>query len=250
MTESEAPPARGGDLAKPSPLSRSRSVTFVCLLLGGLLAVVSSAQPWWRAAGTGAAVTFKGTEATGGLSQALAVVTLAGTLLVLVLKVRGRQVLAVLLVVAGLGVVIVGALRLRPTSEAVRDKIRTVSLIDQYALTSTAWPWVFAAAGVLGTIGAVTLFLGARHWPVRAERFERSGPTPLENVGDDPAGVWKALDAGLDPTTDAEPSDTPIPADPDVHNLGSGDTMGAKNVENHRNSGRTVQTGDRLDLEE
>ena len=40
-------------------------------------------------------MTFSGSDATGGLCQALAAVTLAGVLLVLVLRRRGRRILAV-----------------------------------------------------------------------------------------------------------------------------------------------------------
>jgi uncharacterized membrane protein (TIGR02234 family) len=210
----------------------SRPVTFGCLLAGGLLAVVAAAQPWWRAVGDGARVAFTGTEATGGLSQALAVVTLAGTLLVLVLKVRGRRLLAVLLGLVGVAQVLVGVLRLRPTSDAVRSRIREVSLADQYALTATLWPWGYAAAGLVVLAGAVALLLGAPTWSASAPaRFERSGAEPEPAVADDPAGIWKALDAGWDPTDpgrDGEPSDgrqQPTGADPDVHNDDPGDTM-------------------------
>ena len=192
----------------------SRSFTFGCLLLGGLLAIVGSAQPWWRAVGGDAQVAFKGTEATGGLSQALAVVTLAGTLLVLVLRSRGRRVVAVALAATGLGVVVAGALRLRPTGDAVRTRMREVSLIDQYALTATPWPWVFAAGGALVVLGAVALLFGAPTWAVTATRFERDTPEPTESVAD-PSGIWKAQDAGLDPTD----------LHPDVHEGRTGDTM-------------------------
>ena len=44
------------------------------LLLGAGLGFVASAQPWWRASGDGAAVSFNGSDVTGGLCQALAAV--------------------------------------------------------------------------------------------------------------------------------------------------------------------------------
>jgi uncharacterized membrane protein (TIGR02234 family) len=210
----------------------SRPVTFGCLLAGGLLAVVATAQPWWRAAGDGARVAFSGTEATGGLSQALAVVTLAGTLLVLVLKVRGRRLLAVLLGLVGLGQVLVGVLRLRPTADAVRTRIREVSLADQYALSASVWPWVYALAGLVVLAGALALLLGARSWSLSASaRFDRTEARTPSLSADDPAGLWKALDAGLDPTdpvgrpAPAEAAQQPSRTDPDVHNDDTGDTM-------------------------
>ena len=58
---------------------------------------------------------FSGSDATGGLSQALAAVTLAGVLLVLVLRRRGRRVLAVVLAATGVGMIATGALQTTPT---------------------------------------------------------------------------------------------------------------------------------------
>ncbi|MBA3528903.1 MAG: Trp biosynthesis-associated membrane protein [Propionibacteriaceae bacterium] len=207
---------------------RSRALAFCCLLLGGLLAVVSSDQPWWRASGGGLQVAFTGTESTAGLSRALAVVALAGTLLVLALRVRGRHVMAVLLAASGLGLVAVGALALRPSPDVVRTKMRQVSLVDSYALAPTSWPPIFALAGVLVLVGAAVLLLRASRWPGRSGRFERAAPQRVESLSDDPAGVWKALDDGLDPTAGSETQDIRAQIHPDVRNEAPGDTMGAK----------------------
>ena len=182
-------------------------------------------------------MSFTGTEATTGLSQALAVVTLAGTLLVLVLHAKGRRVLAVLLAAVGLGLALVGALRVPPRGDAVRSRMREVSLVDQYALAPTGWPWVFAAAGVLVVLGASALLVGAPHWSGSATRFERptSGPegtAPPADLSEDPAALWKALDAGIDPTnTPGHGLDDPPPA-PDVHLEGPRDTMGTNTDHN------------------
>ena len=85
---------------------RGRALAFGCLLIGGALALVASAQPWWRATGEGAAVKFTGTQATAGLSQAPAIVALAGTLLMLALR-TVAAVWSVLLVFVGLGLALV-----------------------------------------------------------------------------------------------------------------------------------------------
>ena len=131
------------------------------LLLGAGLGFVAAAQPWWQATGAGAAVTFSGSDATGGLCQALAAVTLAGVLLVLVLRRRGRRVLAVALAATGLGMIATGALQTAPDAEAVRNRVRQVSLTDQFALTTSAWPWVYALAGLArGHRGAAAVVRG------------------------------------------------------------------------------------------
>lgn len=213
---------------------RARAGSLSALLLGGVLAVVAAAQPWWRAVGTGVDVRFTGTQSTGGLSQALAVVVLVGWVLMLVLRVTGRRVLAALLALAGAGVVVVGVLRQRPSASTVRSEVREVSLLDQFALRSTPWPWAYALAGVLVLAGAVAVVSSARRWPQRTARFERpgadaasvTGPDPL----DDPAAAWKALDAGVDPTVAAKPDRVPeefgaAAAAPDVRYREAGDTM-------------------------
>ncbi len=179
------------------------------LLVGAGIGFVAGAQPWWRASGDGAAVAFSGSDATGGLCQALAAVTLCGVLLLLVLRAKGRQVLAALLAAAGLGMTVTGALQSAPDADAVRTRVRQVSLTDQFALSTTAWPWVYAAAGLLVLIGAVLLWLGAPGWSARVSRFDRSGTdtatdTAKAELADDPAQAWKDLDAGRDPTADPD----------------------------------------------
>ena len=57
---------------------KSRALAFGCLLVGGGLALMSSAQPWWRATGEGVVVKFTGSQVTGGLSQALGIVPWQG----------------------------------------------------------------------------------------------------------------------------------------------------------------------------
>ena len=222
-------------MSSPRPASPSRTASFALLLAGGGLAVVAAAQPWWRAVGsdpTGAgggdavSVAFSGVDATGGLSQALAVVALAGTLLILVLRSRGRRVVGALLSAAGAGITVLGALRQEPSADAVLTQVREVSLVDQFALTPTPWPWIFAVAGGLVMIGGLLIVVTAGQWPSRPDRFQRAEAAPAPRpvaATDEAVDVWKAMDAGLDPTL-AEP-DVPGPTgpgrvrpDPDVHN--------------------------------
>ena len=208
----------------------TRGITLIVLLTGAGAGLVASAQPWWRAVGAGAAVTFSGSDVTGGLCQALAAVTLAGVLLILVLHSRGRRVLAVALAVTGLGMIATGVLQSAPDADAVRSRVRQVSLTDQFALSPTAWPWLYATAGVVVVIGAVLLWWGAPRWTSGTSRFQRAKPagTVTTDLGADPAQVWKDQDAGLDPTdhTEPGPGDTETrPGDPDVRPDGERVTM-------------------------
>jgi uncharacterized membrane protein (TIGR02234 family) len=202
---------------------KSRTLAFGCLIIGGVLALICSVQPWWRADGQGVVVKFSGTQATTGLSQALAIVALAGTLLLLVLRTRGRRVVGALLLLVGAAIAIVGGLRLQPSAEAVRSRVREVSLTDASQLTATVWPWVFALSGVLVAGGAVLTMITASAWPSASDRFQAGVAGPEDSASDDPAQLWKAMDAGVDPTTDTS-EEAKVPH-PDVQDRAAGATM-------------------------
>jgi uncharacterized membrane protein (TIGR02234 family) len=202
---------------------KSRTLAFGCLIIGGLLALVGSAQQWWRADGQGVVAKLTGTQATTGLSQALAIVALVGTLLLLVLRTRGRRVIGALLLLVGAAIAIVGAVRPQPSAEALRSHVREVSLTDAFQLTATVWPWVFALSGVLVAGGGVLTMITVPEWPSGSDRF-KTGLAKSDGSGpDDSAELWKAMDAGVDPTTDAR-GKAEVPH-PDVQDRAAGATM-------------------------
>jgi uncharacterized membrane protein (TIGR02234 family) len=206
---------------------RSRALALSGLLAGSGLALLAGTLPWWRALGDGVDVGFSGNQSTGGISQALGLVGLAGGLLMLVLASRGRRVVAVILALVGAGMAVVGFLRLRPGADAVRTQVRTVSLSDQYSLAATPWPWLYAAAGLLVLLAAAMTLASAGRWPQRLDRFRRGRDDDSTNrLLDDPTDAWRALDAGLDPTVDSP--DQPAALNyPDVHSGAASDTMGS-----------------------
>jgi uncharacterized membrane protein (TIGR02234 family) len=204
---------------------KSRGLAFGFLLAGGALALIASAQPWWRGIGGAAGVKFTGSQSTGGLSQALAIVALAGALLMLALRSRGRRVVAVLLLLAGVGIALVGGFGLRPRPDAVRSQLGHISLLDNFGLTATAWPWIFALAGLLIGGGALVTMITAGNWPAGSDRFQTRSDKAQAATSEEPAELWKAMDAGVDPTLNDR--DTLTPADPKMRNRSAGDTMDA-----------------------
>jgi MFS family permease len=151
---------------------RSRAVAYTALLVGGVLALVAAAQG-------------------AGLSQALAAAALAGAVLMLALRVRGRQVVGGALALLGIGVVVAG--------------------VVAAAADPDPWRITYAVAGALVTSGGVVTLVTSRRWPSRVERFE---------TRDEPVDLWRAQDAGLDPTADPAGPD-----DPDVRKTPTRDTM-------------------------
>jgi uncharacterized membrane protein (TIGR02234 family) len=194
-------------------------------LAGAALALLAGAQSWWRARSEGTSVAFSGSETTAGLSQALGVVALAGWLLVLVLRRRGRRALGVLTALTGAAIAVLGGLNRPPNTATVQTGVRQVSLADQFALASSAWPYVYAAAGLLVLAGGVLVATTASRWPQRADRFSRAAATARVSAEDDPSAVWRAQDAGLDPTTAPEPAPAAT-AGADVLSEPIRDTMG------------------------
>jgi uncharacterized membrane protein (TIGR02234 family) len=182
-----------------------RGLAFGCLLGGTALALIASGQPWWQAVGEGVVAKITGTEATGGLSQALAIVVLAGTLLILALRARGRRLIGTLLLLVGLGIALAGGLRRQPNPETVRSQVPEASLVDALNLSATVWPWVHALSGVLIAAGAAVTMITAGRWPARSDRYQAQPSQGEAGASDDDsAELWKALDAGVDPTaTDA-----------------------------------------------
>jgi uncharacterized membrane protein (TIGR02234 family) len=205
-----------------------RVLAYGLLLVGGALALIASTQPWWRSAGERVLVKITGSEATGGLSQALVIVVLAGTLLLLALRTRGRRLVGALLLSVGLGMALTGGLRRQPNPEVVRSQVPEASLVDALNLSATVWLWVYAISGVLIAAGAAVTMITARGWPSRPERFRPRSSRAGSDIADDPAELWKAMDAGVDPTAveqTLDSNDTPTVADPRVRDQKAGDTM-------------------------
>ncbi|HEU4907591.1 MAG TPA: Trp biosynthesis-associated membrane protein, partial [Propionibacteriaceae bacterium] len=169
---------------------KSKGLAFGCHMVGAALALVASAQPWWRGLGDGVAVKVTGSQATGGLSQALAIVALAATLLMLALRNRGRRVVAALLLLVGVGTALTGGSWLQPRPDAVRGQLGHGGIFDDLGLTPTAWPWIYALAGVVIAAGAVVTMISAVSWPNGSDRFQKE-PGKVQ-ASEDPAELWKA----------------------------------------------------------
>ena len=158
-----------------------RSFTLGCLFGGSLLAL---------------AVAWTNAWVSQDLTRSLALVALVGAVLILVLRVRGRQVVGLLLGVLGLAMAMAAALLSEP---------------------AVSWRITYAIGGALVASGGLLTMITSARWPTPADRFERNGTHTSAGTAD-PADLWRAMDAGLDPT-----------ADPDVRKADPGDTMRSAN---------------------
>lgn len=165
----------------------------------GVTALGMGFQPWWAILTDGNQLPVTGNELTSGLAQALALTLLAGALLPLVLKRRGRRVLAL-----ALGFLATVALALplafTPSDAFVRARLRTVTLSDHFDLVRVGWGWAYAFAAALALAGAIGLMLPQRRAPKGAAGIpsEAEQSNAAASLGED---AWRDLDEGIDPTT-------------------------------------------------
>ena len=130
-----------------------------------------------------------------------------------------------LLGLLGVGLVLVGLLRRAPSAALVRQQVLDISLLDTVVLRRRSGRGRTPAPGLLVLAGGVLTCSRSGRWPGRTDRFRRdAAPVDDRSAPTTRAGLWKAMDAGLDPTTDhpdrltrkARRRDRSTPADPDV----------------------------------
>jgi len=162
-------------------VKRERGYAAASAVVGAGAALLAASRGWWDAGGDAVPGTFSAVAdpTTGGdrypWLTALALVALAGGGALLATKALLRTAIGGLLLFAGVGIVLAGALAV------VRD-------------AEPFWP-IFAAVGGLAVFDAgwLTVYKG-RSWASMGARYERTPRT------DTPSGMWDELDHGRDPT--------------------------------------------------
>jgi uncharacterized membrane protein (TIGR02234 family) len=178
--------------------------TVVLGLAGAGLATVSSAQVWATARVTEPAL--RTVEARGGevapVALPLALVALASWGAVLVLRRRGRRVVAVLGLLAALGVAVAVVLRAHEAPDVAVGLLPQSA--DQVLSDPTIWPWLAVAGALVSSAASVVALRQAGRWPEMSSRYDApagepstSAPPPEEASS---ADLWKAMDEGRDPT--------------------------------------------------
>lgn len=193
--------------------------TFGPVVLLGLgaagLAAVAGSKPWMT--GESGNVDADGSSAMASvlsldgaqdspLAAALALVVLACWGVVLMTRGRVRRAVAVLGLVAAVGLSIVTIEAFWSLPDKLADSLLEVSGTDTVSTQVTAWyaaALVGAGLSVAATLAAVVLVPG---WPEMGSRYDAptgqqapadatAAAAPTENID-----IWKALDEGRDPT--------------------------------------------------
>jgi hypothetical protein len=156
-------------------------------VVGSGLAAYAGSKDWISGGRAAVATTVSDLSSPGTTS--LALVALAAWGVVLVTRGWVRRGVAVLGGIAALGPVpgLWGSAH---------------HLVTTYAgSNATAWPWVAAVGLVLAASAAVLAVMWAPAWPEMGRKYDApQAPAGLDT--DDPAGLWRQLSEGRDPTED------------------------------------------------
>ncbi|WP_432515305.1 Trp biosynthesis-associated membrane protein [Kineococcus sp. SYSU DK001] len=182
------------------------------LLLAAAAAVLALAAgaPTWV---SGQVVTVTGDTAVAAdgrqaapVATALALVALAAVVASTLGRRAARAVAALVLVLAGAGVVAASAGVLTSPRTALAAPARAASGTTQAELDGDPvlrpWPVVSAAGGVLVAVAGLGVLAGARRGgtATASARHERDARREVAGPREDPAAAWDSLSHGEDPT--------------------------------------------------
>jgi len=183
-------------------------------LAGGLLAVLAASRPWSSANASAAGMPASEVSVSGSSAlpwvTALALVVCASWLGVLATSGLARRGIAVLSLLAAVGVLagaLTGDAAVRESVAAAVDASPTAAPGSAEALAdaaaATAWPLVTALGALLAAGAAAEVARRGHLLPSLGRRY-RSPVSPTaqtaEPVATEPADWWQALDEGRDPT--------------------------------------------------
>jgi len=174
---------------------RTRGAVLVLGLVGAGIALLALTTTWARlGAGSVAGSVLTGRQAAPA-AFALALASLAGLGVLLLVGRVGRRVVGVLLTLLGLGTALaawVGATSV--TDGSALPAAWDVTAADRVT-TTVSWAVVAVVGGLLVAAAGVLAVVGAAGWSSTGTRYSRSG-RPADT------DLWRALDEGVDPTAD------------------------------------------------
>jgi uncharacterized membrane protein (TIGR02234 family) len=184
--------------ATTQPGRRGLGIAVTGCVLGGAVALFAVGRVWLhytvprngladlRATATG--------HATAGAAGTLALVVLAGVVVLPATRGLGRRVAGVLVALAGLGIGYVAVLTIAFTTDQL-DAPDASTYTDGRA---TAWPWIALVAGVVAIATGVFAALASGGWPAMGRRYEPAGAAKQRPATE--TSIWDRLDEGDDPT--------------------------------------------------
>ncbi len=202
-------------MAESDPRRRTFGPVVLVGLAAAVLAAVAGTKPWVSGESGGVRSSDGGamssvlsidSVAESPLAAALSLVVLACWGVVLVTRGRFRRAVAVLALVAALGLTAATVEAFLNLPDALAESLLEVSGVDTVSTSLTAW-YAVAVLAALASVGATTAAVRlVGSWPEMGTRYDApagaeagddvaAGDPPTENID-----IWKALDEGRDPT--------------------------------------------------
>ncbi|MGY2875240.1 hypothetical protein ACVW00_002430 [Marmoricola sp. URHA0025 HA25] len=178
-------------------------------LASAALCALASAKPWFGLASDQPAmpgVPSSQTTIDMPLALALSLVVLAGWGAVLVSRGAWRRLLVAIALAAALGVVACAATAPFVLPDDLRDSLGSSGA--GLGVQPSGWFLTGALAAVLSSLALVVAWRLAPRWPTMSSRYDAPA---TRATGTDDTDLWKALDAGLDPTDPSRRTGPPSP---------------------------------------
>jgi uncharacterized membrane protein (TIGR02234 family) len=133
-------------------------------------------------------------HATAGAAGTLALVVLAGVVVLPATRGLGRRIAGVLIALAGVGIGYSALLTIASTTDQLGGP-QASTYTDGRA---TAWPWIALVAGAIGVATGVFAAVASGGWPAMGRRYESAGSAQRGPATE--TSIWDRLDEGDDPT--------------------------------------------------
>jgi uncharacterized membrane protein (TIGR02234 family) len=174
-------------------------------LAAATICLVASTKPWLEignASGEVSSAVLNGVTEAPPLASSLSLVLVASWGALLVTRGRFRRMVAMLAVVAAVGLAVVVIRFATGGADDARGTLADLGA-GQADISVSAWCWAALAAAIGSTLVSSLAVKIAPSWPEMSRRYD----APERNVSDDGVtdmtstiDVWKALDKGKDPT--------------------------------------------------
>ncbi|RAY16486.1 MFS transporter [Actinomadura craniellae] len=188
----------------PAPRRELASVALLCAA-GALLAVLAAGRAWATVRAPAAVTPFSLAVTGRELAPAAAALGwagLAGLAALVATRGRARTVVGALLALFGAVIAVVSTVSTGRADvlAAAGSRRALLELSGAPAVTVSAWWAISLAGGLLLAAGGVITVIRGHRWPGMSARYDRPGTAARSPAADDPAGLWKSLDRGEDPT--------------------------------------------------
>ena len=176
-------------------------------LASAVLAAVAGRQPWAAGSAPGGFGELSATVEAGKVpaAGALSLVVLACWGVLLVTRGTVRRVVAVLAVLAALGLAATVVVGFSTAPDHVRDAYHELG-VDHPDVGLTGWYWVAAPATLLTLLTTLAAVRLVPSWPEMGRRYDAPADAAPAAPADQPPAerenldLWKAMDEGRDPT--------------------------------------------------